>query len=231
MASARSRSGVRPACTRWRRRPTSRRRRTWRRPCASWRRCRQPRSWAGQEVELQIALGTALTATRGYGSTAVETAYARAYALCENLGDADRLFAALSGLHSFYQVRGPLRMASDVAGRLVQLAERSGAEPQLAQAHRRYGWNLFCLGRMRDGKITSIGRLRSTTLRARASTGSCTARTRGWSASSTRPGSNGWLDNPAWRSNAAMWRVACARARASIAARVCTVHVSRDVPM
>jgi predicted ATPase len=107
---------------------------------------------AGQEVELQIALGTALTAARGYGSTEVETAYARAYALCENLGDTERLFAALTGLHSFYQVRGPIRTARDVAKRLVSLAEASQDEPQLAQAHRRFGWSLFCNGHMREGK-------------------------------------------------------------------------------
>jgi len=107
---------------------------------------------AGQEVELQIALGTALTAARGYGSAEVETAYARAYALCENLGEMQRLFAALTGLHSFYQVRGPIPTALDVAERLVRLAERSREEPQLAQAHRRYGWSLFCSGRLREAK-------------------------------------------------------------------------------
>lgn len=108
---------------------------------------------AAREVELQIALGTALTAARGYGSTEVERTYARAYALCENLGDErQQLFAALSGLHSFYQVRGPLQRARDVALRLVRLAERSGDQSQLAQAHRRYGWSLFCSGQMREGK-------------------------------------------------------------------------------
>ncbi|MFO1324273.1 MAG: adenylate/guanylate cyclase domain-containing protein [Burkholderiales bacterium] len=107
---------------------------------------------AGQEVELQIALGTALTAARGYGSNEVELAYARAYSLCENLGDVQQLFVALTGLHTFYQVRGPIRTACKVAERLVDLAERSRDEPQLAQAHRRMGWSLFCVGQMRPGK-------------------------------------------------------------------------------
>ncbi len=106
----------------------------------------------GQEVELQIALGTALTAARGYGASEVETAYARAYALCENLGDTQRLFAALTGLHSFFQVRGPLHTARTVAERLVALADQSRDESQLAQAHRRFGWSLFCGGQMREGK-------------------------------------------------------------------------------
>jgi predicted ATPase len=106
----------------------------------------------GQEVELQIALGTALTAARGYGSSEVADAYARAFALCENLGDAKRLFAALTGLHSYYQVRGPIHRAREVAERLLALAVGSHDESQLAQAHRRLGWSLFCGGDMSGGK-------------------------------------------------------------------------------
>jgi class 3 adenylate cyclase/predicted ATPase len=104
------------------------------------------------EVELQIALGAALTAARGYGSSEVADAYARAFALCENLGDEQRLFAALTGLHSFYQVRGPLDRAREVAERLLALASKSRDESQLAQAHRRFGWSLFCGGEMKLGK-------------------------------------------------------------------------------
>lgn len=106
----------------------------------------------GREVELQIALGTSLTAARGYGSSEVADAYARAFALCENLGDEQRLFAALTGLHSFYQVRGPIRRARETAERLLALAVKSHDESQLAQAHRRFGWSLFCGGRIREGK-------------------------------------------------------------------------------
>jgi hypothetical protein len=40
----------------------------------------------------------------------------------------------------------------DVAERLVRLAERSREDSRFAQAHRRYGWSLFCSGRLREGK-------------------------------------------------------------------------------
>lgn len=112
-----------------------------------------PSMRAGHEIELLIGLGAALTATRGYGSTDVEQAYARALALCENLGDSQKLFAALTGLHSFYQVRGPVKTACAVAERLVALAEQHRDQPELAQAHRRLGWSLFCAGDIRRGKI------------------------------------------------------------------------------
>ena len=108
---------------------------------------------AGREVALQIALGTALTATQGYGASAVEGAYARAHALCRNLGDAEQLFTVLTGLHTFYQVRGPLRVAREIAEQLVDLSH-AGKDSQLrAQAHRRLGWTLYCLGEARSGRV------------------------------------------------------------------------------
>ena len=107
---------------------------------------------AGREVALQIALGTALTATQGYGASAVEGAYARAHALCRNLGDAEQLFTVLTGLHTFYQVRGPLRVAREIAEQLVELAQASEDDQRGAQAHRRLGWTLYCLGEARSGR-------------------------------------------------------------------------------
>ena len=107
---------------------------------------------ADHEVALQISLGTALTAIKGYGASDVEKAYARAYALCENIGDSKQRFAALTGLHTFYQVHGPLRTARDIADQLVRLADPTGDAPLIAQAHRRLGWSLFCLGEMQEGK-------------------------------------------------------------------------------
>ena len=110
------------------------------------------KAWAAEEVSMQIALGTALTAIRGYGASEVERAYARAYDLCENLGDTQQLFTALTGLHTFYQVRGPLVTAREIALRLLEIANVAKDEPLVAQANRRLGWSLFCLGEMNLGK-------------------------------------------------------------------------------
>ncbi len=107
---------------------------------------------AEHEVALQVSLGTALTAIKGYGSSDVEKAYARAHALCENISDSALRFAALTGLHTFYQVHGPLRTARDIAEQLVELADPSGDATLISQAHRRLGWTLFCLGEMHEGK-------------------------------------------------------------------------------
>jgi hypothetical protein len=41
-----------------------------------------------RELELQMGLGTALTATEGWGSSDVEKAYSRALELCHQIGDA-----------------------------------------------------------------------------------------------------------------------------------------------
>jgi predicted ATPase len=50
------------------------------------------------EILFQIALGVPLTALRGYGAPEVEQAYARASALCQQVGDQAQLVPALYGL-------------------------------------------------------------------------------------------------------------------------------------
>jgi len=47
--------------------------------------CSDTSTWAQQELELQIALGQALMATKGYTAPEVEQTYARARALCQQV--------------------------------------------------------------------------------------------------------------------------------------------------
>ncbi|HEX2825170.1 MAG TPA: AAA family ATPase [Burkholderiales bacterium] len=107
---------------------------------------------AGREAECLLSLGPALSATRGYASTEVEQTYDRAVALCEESGDEGGLFTALSGLASFYQVRGPLATARGLSQRLLDLAQRRDDRVWLSQAHRRLGWCLFCQGELAGGR-------------------------------------------------------------------------------
>jgi class 3 adenylate cyclase/predicted ATPase len=60
-----------------------------------------------QEIALQVGLGAALQATRGYSAPEVEAACARAHALCRQTGLTAKLFPALQGLcrHSFQRAR------------------------------------------------------------------------------------------------------------------------------
>jgi tetratricopeptide (TPR) repeat protein len=82
----------------------------------------------------------------GYAATEVEAVFARAHTLCQSLGDIDKLYSALTGLHSFYQVRGSLPQAVDAGHRLVDIAESRGDTLWRAQSHRCLGWSLFCSG-------------------------------------------------------------------------------------
>lgn len=105
-----------------------------------------------KEISCLVTLGAALTAVQGYGATEVEQTYARAYALSRGMGNTPDHFAALAGLLSFYQVRGPLDTAHEIAERLLTLAQQGSDKGWLGQAHRRLGWCLFSMGRIQEGR-------------------------------------------------------------------------------
>jgi tetratricopeptide (TPR) repeat protein len=101
-----------------------------------------------QELTLQLALGPALMATKGYAAPEVETAYARARALCQQVGETPQLVSALGGLWVFYLVRGDLQTAQGLAEQALHLAQR-GQDPALrVGAHYALGQTLFFLGEM-----------------------------------------------------------------------------------
>jgi len=57
----------------------------------------EPPARAQQELALQIALGPALSSTRGQAALEVEQTYARARVLCQQVGDTPQLFPTLWG--------------------------------------------------------------------------------------------------------------------------------------
>jgi predicted ATPase len=75
-----------------------------------------------QELNLQLALGQALSATKGIAAPEVEQTYARARALCAQLGETPQLFPTLWGLCRFYRSRGALPTARELGEQLHQLA-------------------------------------------------------------------------------------------------------------
>lgn len=105
------------------------------------------------ELEILMALGPALIATRGYGAIEVEQAYQRARQLCRNLGDTLQLFPVLCGLWVFYLVRGELDRAWELAEKLERLAQ-SQEDPAyrlLAEAAR--GQTAFWRGEFDQAEI------------------------------------------------------------------------------
>lgn len=102
---------------------------------------------AQQEAILQVMLGAPLQAVKGFGDPAVEAAYGRARALCQEIGNAPQLFQALFGLTAFYQTRGDLGVAHEIGQQLLALAQQTGDPALLLLGHMTVGNPLYWLGR------------------------------------------------------------------------------------
>jgi class 3 adenylate cyclase/predicted ATPase len=101
---------------------------------------------AHQELALQTALGGALAALHGFGAPAVARPYARARALCRQLGETPRLFPVLVGLRTFYTLRGELRTACELGEQLLHMAQHAQKPELLCEAHYAFGVASFFAG-------------------------------------------------------------------------------------
>ncbi len=101
---------------------------------------------AQQELSLQITLGPALIATKGYAAPEVEKAYTRARELCQQVGETPLLFRVLFGLWAFYIVRAEHNTAYSLGAQLLNLAERQQNTTLLIEAHWALGACSFALG-------------------------------------------------------------------------------------
>ncbi|WP_137890639.1 adenylate/guanylate cyclase domain-containing protein [Ramlibacter sp. 2FC] len=101
-----------------------------------------------QELALQLTLGPAWMAAKGFAAPEVEATYERALALCRQLGETVQLFPALLGLRTFYMVRAELPTARKLGEQLLALAQKEQDPALLVQAHRALGSSLFDLGEL-----------------------------------------------------------------------------------
>ena len=106
--------------------------------------------WAQQELDMQIAIGPALIATKGWQVPEVRQAYTRARELCQQVRDTPQLFQVLTGLRSFYQIRGEHQTSCDLGHELFTLAQRQDDPSNLPEAHRGLGISLFQMGELAD---------------------------------------------------------------------------------
>jgi len=104
---------------------------------------------AQTELELQIALGNALMATKGYAAAEVEQTYSRAWQLCRQMyaEDTAHIFPILYGLWTVYLVRGAHQTAYQMAEEFLQLAQRQN-DPAIIVAHRCVGWSGVVMGKL-----------------------------------------------------------------------------------
>ena len=105
-----------------------------------------------REVGLQLALGPALIAAKGFAAPQTGRAYARACELCREAGDTSDLFPALYGQSAVHWQRAELAAAHEVARELLRLAEEQGDAAAEVVGHRLVGSFLFQLGRLTESR-------------------------------------------------------------------------------
>lgn len=96
-----------------------------------------------QEIGVQIGLGNALIATKGFASDEVEQTFARARELCREAGETRHLFPVLFGLWQHYVVRAKFAVARELAEQMLVFAEKRRQRVPLLVSHRALGTQLF----------------------------------------------------------------------------------------
>ena len=100
-----------------------------------------------QELDLQIALGSALTATKGWSAAEVDETLARARALAEQLDRPEYLVPLIVGQWAFHLVRAEHRLALALGEQLEQIGEaRNDAAAQLLGRYAAGGCPLLSRG-------------------------------------------------------------------------------------
>jgi class 3 adenylate cyclase/predicted ATPase len=107
-----------------------------------------PRERAERELDLQMALGPALYATKLASHPDVGRTYARARELCEQLGDHPREFTALRGLWLYHTNLLEMEKAQHFAEEALRVAERLDDPARFVGAHTALGTVLFNQGKL-----------------------------------------------------------------------------------
>src|SRR5262249_16696428 len=90
---------------------------------------------ARKEMTLQIAYGQALTTIRGFASHELDEIADRVRVLMQRVGDAPEVVRVLASLWTLEHSRGHFKVARELAERWLALAEKSGVEEAIANAH------------------------------------------------------------------------------------------------
>jgi tetratricopeptide (TPR) repeat protein len=99
-----------------------------------------------RELALQLAVGPALFAIKGWGSEETAQAYTRARELCEQLNDSPEVFPMLYGSCFMRLLRGECRTAYELAEQMMRRADAASLPAILPYAHHALGQTLYYLG-------------------------------------------------------------------------------------
>jgi class 3 adenylate cyclase/predicted ATPase len=98
------------------------------------------------EVDMLIALGASLLATKGTGAPEFGQTYLRAQRLCEHLDNPQQFFLVVRGLWNYYAARAEMQTAHALGEQLLTLAQQAQDAAMLVAAHAVLGRTLFHLG-------------------------------------------------------------------------------------
>ena len=107
-----------------------------------------------RELALQMTLGPALVAARGFADPGVGRAYARAWELCRRLDDKLNMPVVLRGRQVFHRIRGELDKARGFSEQLLALAERRKDPALMVGSCQALGQDLFQMGESRTALKT-----------------------------------------------------------------------------
>lgn len=91
------------------------------------------------ELALQLTLGQALIAARGYTAAETTQAFARAEQLVEKIGDTRQRYSALYGIFVGHLIAGRIDLASETIARMYQLTRSGQDQSYLCLAYRLRG--------------------------------------------------------------------------------------------
>jgi class 3 adenylate cyclase/tetratricopeptide (TPR) repeat protein len=101
---------------------------------------------AQERLSLQILLGQALTATRGYGAREVTEAFARARELARDVADTGVPVAVLFGVWAASAGQGEFGVARELADELLAAADRDNMPAERVWGHIAHGINCYSTG-------------------------------------------------------------------------------------
>lgn len=102
-----------------------------------------------QELDIQVALGPAIMAARGYAAPEVEKAYSRAHELSSQVDEPKKQFNVLRGLWGYHIVRCELPKSQELARQCLDVAQRAGNQAFSIWAHFMLGMTLFHQGQLK----------------------------------------------------------------------------------
>lgn len=105
-----------------------------------------------QELIVQSAIGTPLIAVHGYAAPETGVAFSRARELGARLGNADALFATLSGQFTFHFVRGDHGMMRQLADEVRRRSQQLHDEALELAGYRMTGMNAMYFGEFEEAR-------------------------------------------------------------------------------